>query len=83
MGVPLKTEQRRRHTSMASSRPWVRRAEGYRGTRQVIPSWQVPATPRRPPSLVLSRGDQETQEERHKGFQEKSHLHPLMPLPFH
>jgi hypothetical protein len=53
MGVPLKTEQRRRHTSVASSRPWVRRAEGYRGTRHVIPSLQVPVKPRRPPSLPL------------------------------
>ena len=53
MGVPLKTEQRRRHTFMASSRSWVRRAEGYRGTRHVIPSWQAPVTPRRPPSLPL------------------------------
>src|SRR5512136_1451615 len=53
MGVPLKTEQRRRHTFMASSRPWVRRAEGYRGTRHVIPSGQVPVKPRRPPSLPL------------------------------
>ena len=65
MGVPLKTEQRRRHTSMASSRPWVRRAEGYRGTCHEIPIWQVqvkpwspPAAPkagkpRRPPSLPL------------------------------
>ena len=53
MGVPLKTEERRRHTFMASSRPWVRRTEGYWGTRHLIPSWQVPVTPRRPPSLPL------------------------------
>jgi hypothetical protein len=26
---------------------------GYRGTRHVLPSWQVPVTPRRPPSLPL------------------------------
>jgi hypothetical protein len=53
MGVPLKTEQRRSHTSMASSRPWVRRAEGYRGIRRIIPSWQVAVKLRRPPSLPL------------------------------
>ncbi len=38
-----------RHAFMASSRPWVRRAEGYRETRHVIPSGQVAVTPRRPP----------------------------------
>jgi hypothetical protein len=38
---------------MASSRPWVRRAEGYRETRYVIPNWQVPVKSRRPPSLPL------------------------------
>jgi hypothetical protein len=53
MGVPPKTEQRRRHTSVASSRSWVRRAEGYRGSHHVIPSWQVPVNPRRPPSLPV------------------------------
>jgi hypothetical protein len=53
MRVPLKIEQRRRHTSMAGSKPWVRRAEGYRANRHVIPSWQVPVRPRRPPSLPL------------------------------
>jgi hypothetical protein len=31
----------------------VRRAEGYRETRQIKPSGQVPVTPRRPPSLPL------------------------------
>jgi hypothetical protein len=53
MGVSLKTEQRRSHTTVASFRPWVRRAEGYRGTRQLRPCWQVPVKPRRPPSLPL------------------------------
>ena len=53
MGVPLKTEQRRRHTSVASTRSWVRRAEGYRGSHHVIRSWQVPVNPRRPPSLPV------------------------------
>ena len=53
MKVSLKTEQRRRHTTVSSFRPWVRRAEGYRGTRHVIPSWQVPVKPSRPPSLPL------------------------------
>jgi len=53
MGVPLKTEQRRGHTSVASFRQWVRRAEGHRATRHVVPRWQVPVNPRRPPSLPL------------------------------
>jgi hypothetical protein len=53
MGVPLKTEQRRRHTSVAGFRPRVRRAEGYRGIRRIIPSWHVPVKLRRPPSLPL------------------------------
>jgi hypothetical protein len=56
MGGPPKTEHRRRHTFMASSRPWVRRAEGYRGTRHVLPSRQVPVKLRRPPSLPLICG---------------------------
>jgi hypothetical protein len=56
MGVPLKTEQRRRHTSVASSRPWVRRAEGYWGTSHIVPGWHVPVKPRRPPSLPLICG---------------------------
>jgi hypothetical protein len=29
MRVSLKTEQRRCHTAVSDSRPWVRRAEGY------------------------------------------------------
>src|SRR5512137_172600 len=53
MRVSLKTEQRRSHTAVASFRPWVRRAEGCWGTRQVRPCWQVPVKPRRPPSLPL------------------------------
>jgi hypothetical protein len=53
MGVSLKTEQRRSHTAVAGFAPWVRRAEGYRETRQIKPSGQVPVTPRRPPSLPL------------------------------
>ncbi len=52
-GVPLKTEQRRSHTAVAGFGPWVRRAEGYRETRQIKPSGQVPVTLRRPPSLPL------------------------------
>jgi len=54
MGVSLKTEQRRSHTAVASFGPWVRRAEGYRETRQIKPSGQVPVTLRRPPSLPLA-----------------------------
>jgi hypothetical protein len=53
MGISLKTEQRRSHTAVAGFAPWVRRAEGYRETRQIKPSGQVPVTPRRPPSLPL------------------------------
>jgi Fe-S cluster biogenesis protein NfuA len=53
VGVSLKTEQRRRHTAVAGFGPWVRRAEGCRGTRQIEPSGQVPVNPRRPPSLRL------------------------------
>ena len=53
MGVPLKTEQRRSHTAVAGFGLWVRRAEGYRETRQIKSSGQVPVTPRRPPSLPL------------------------------
>jgi hypothetical protein len=29
MGVSLKTEKRRSHSTVSSFRPWVRRAEGY------------------------------------------------------
>jgi len=54
MGVPLKTEQRRSHTTVAGSGPWVRRAEGYRETRQIKASGQVPVNPSRPPSLPLA-----------------------------
>jgi hypothetical protein len=53
MEVSLKTEQRRSHTAVSSFGPWVRRAEGYRGNRQVKPSVEVPVKPRRPPSLPL------------------------------
>jgi hypothetical protein len=53
MGVSLKTEQRRSHTAVAGFGPWVRRAEGYRETRQIKPFGQVPVNPRRPPSLPL------------------------------
>jgi hypothetical protein len=53
MGVSLKTEQRRSHTTMSSFRKWVRRAEGYGGTRHLKLSGQVPVKPRRPPSLRL------------------------------
>jgi hypothetical protein len=44
-GVSLKTEQRRSHSAMSSFRPWVKRAEGFRGTRHVMPIWQVPVKP--------------------------------------
>jgi hypothetical protein len=53
MGVSLKTEQRRSHIAGAGFGPWVKRAEGYRETRQINPYGQVPVTPRRPPSLPL------------------------------
>jgi hypothetical protein len=53
MGVSLKTEQRRSHTTVAGFGPWVRRAEGYRETRQLNPSGKVTVTPRRPPSVPL------------------------------
>jgi len=53
MGVSLKTEQRRSHIAGAGFGPWVRRAEGYRESRQINPSGQVPVTCRRPPSLPL------------------------------
>jgi hypothetical protein len=48
MGVSLKTEQRRSHTTVSSFRPWVRRAEGYRGTRHLQFCRQVPVKPRCP-----------------------------------
>jgi hypothetical protein len=53
MGVSLKTEQRRSHTTVAGFGLWVRRAESYRETRQIKPAGQVPVPPRRPPSLPL------------------------------
>jgi hypothetical protein len=53
MGVSLKTEKRSSHIAASSSRPWERRAEGYRETRHLKPSWQVPGKRRRPPSLPL------------------------------
>ena len=53
MGVSLKTEQQRSHTTVSSFGPWVRRAEGYRGSRHLKPSGQVPVKTRRPPSLHL------------------------------
>jgi hypothetical protein len=53
MGVPLKTEKRRSHISVSSLRSWVRRAEGYWGTRHLKLCRQVPVKPRRPPSLRL------------------------------
>jgi hypothetical protein len=53
MGVSLKTEQRRSHSSVSSFRPWVRRAEGYRGIRHLELCMVVPVKPRRPPSLPL------------------------------
>jgi hypothetical protein len=54
MGFSFKTEQRRSHTTVSSFGQWVRRADGYRGTRQLKPSRQVPVKPRRPPSLPLA-----------------------------
>jgi hypothetical protein len=53
MGVSLKTEQRRSHSAVSGFRLWVRRAEGYRGTRHLKPNRQVAVKPRRPPSLPL------------------------------
>ena len=53
MGISLKTEQRRSHSAVSGFRPWVRRAEGYRGTRHLKSCMEVPAKPRRPPSLPL------------------------------
>jgi len=42
MAVSLKTEERRSHSAVSSFRPWVRRAEGYRGTRHPRFCRQVP-----------------------------------------
>jgi len=53
MGVSLKTEQRRSHSAVSSFRPWVRRAEGFRGTRNLTACMDVRVKPRRPPSLPL------------------------------
>jgi len=53
MEVSLKTEQRRSHSEVSSFRPWVRRAEGYRGTRHLKRFGQVSLKSRRPPSLPL------------------------------
>jgi hypothetical protein len=65
MGVSLKTEQRRSHTTVSSFRPWVRRAEGCWGMCQRKLCMEVPVKPwsplappkagkpRRPPSLPL------------------------------
>jgi len=65
MGVSLKTEQRRSHTTVSGFRPWVRRAEGYWKICHLNPCVEVPVKPwsplappkagkpRRPPSLSL------------------------------
>ena len=53
MVVSPKTEKRRSRCPAARFGSWVRRAEGYRGTRQIKPSVQAPEKPRRPPSLPL------------------------------
>ena len=56
MGVSLKIEQRRSHTTVSGFGPWVRRAEGYRGACQRKFCMGVPGVPvklRRPPSLPL------------------------------
>ena len=53
MGISFKTEQQRSHSAVSSFRPWVRRAEGYRGTRHLKPCMEVPVNLRRPISLPL------------------------------
>jgi hypothetical protein len=53
MGVSLKTEQQRGHSTVSSFRPWVRRAEGHWGTCQRKLYMGMPVKPRRPPSLPL------------------------------
>ncbi len=65
MEVSLKTEKRRSHIAASSFGPWVRRAEGCRGTRHLKFFMEVPVKPwsplappkagkpRRPPSLPL------------------------------
>jgi hypothetical protein len=40
MGVSLKTEQRRSHTTVTGFRSWVRRAEGYSGTCHLKAQWR-------------------------------------------
>jgi hypothetical protein len=55
MGVSLKTEQRRSHTTVLGFGPWVRRAESYWGIRHLKPCMEVPVKLRRPPSLPLIR----------------------------
>ncbi len=53
MGVSLKTEKRRRHTTVSGFGQWVRRAEGCWETSQRNFCMEVPVKPRRPPSLPL------------------------------
>jgi len=53
MAVSLKTEERRSHSAVFSLWRWMRRAEGYWGTRHLRFCWQVLVKPRRPPSLPL------------------------------
>jgi hypothetical protein len=53
MGVSLKTEQRRSHTTLSGFRRRVRRAEGYWGTCQGEFCMEVEVKARRPPSLRL------------------------------
>jgi hypothetical protein len=40
MGVSLKTEKRSKRRPVASFRPWVRRAEGYRGITMEDLAWR-------------------------------------------
>jgi hypothetical protein len=51
MGVPLKTEQRRSHTTVTSFKLWVRRAEKGWGICRRKFFMEVPVKLRRPPSL--------------------------------
>jgi hypothetical protein len=53
MGVSLKTEQRRSHTTVSGFESWVTRAEGRWGTFQMKLCMEVPVELRRPPSLPL------------------------------
>ena len=57
MEVFLKTEQRTSHIAVSRFGQWVRRAEGYRGTRHLQPSRQSPVKLHRPPSLPLISRD--------------------------